>query len=204
MLDRTLKQYRIWPCRTWWDRKLWSGHENREGIKRYFIVVRQRKMDAYKTVGYKTGLVRMLFILISIIFIICVNFFFFSFSFVWLLFFVVTWLLWWYFMRILTRVYYSFEQDDIVIHMPNKKSFTLKKGDIVSLRPLEDIWAARFRGIWVFWWNHEAGHEGDNKKDSMVFCITSHEHLVVIEMSDGKYFVISPRRIDNSLYDYYV
>jgi len=42
-------------------------------------------------------------------------------------------------MRILTRVYYSFEQDDIVIHMPNKKSFTLKKGDIVSLRPLEDI-----------------------------------------------------------------
>jgi len=47
-------------------------------------------MDAYKTVGYKTGLVRMLFILISIIFIICVNFFFFSFSFVWLLFFVVT------------------------------------------------------------------------------------------------------------------
>jgi ABC-type bacteriocin/lantibiotic exporter with double-glycine peptidase domain len=87
-------------------------------------------MQSYRSVGYKSPMVKGIFLLVSVFLLISVNFLLFTFSFVWFLLFVISGLLRWGMMRVLTRVYYAFNEEAIIIHLPNKKTLSLNKKDI--------------------------------------------------------------------------
>jgi len=95
-------------------------------------------MDAYRCVGFKSTFVRGVFIFLSFIFLVSVNFFLFRLSLLRIMFATISGLLWRSLMRILTRVYYEFLSDRIVLHLPNKHSVSLLKKDIVRVTYYKD------------------------------------------------------------------
>ncbi len=147
-------------------------------------------MQAYRCVGFKSWLVRWLFVILSCVFLMSVNFFLFSFSFWRLLLLVFCWLWRWSLMRVLTRIYYEFSSDTIVLYLPNKRSISLKKSDIVGVFSYESpLLYAKWLGVFRVW--------------PTFFCITSWNNLVQITLRDGTAYVISPRIIATWLFDYY-
>jgi len=153
-------------------------------------------MRAYKSSWYKTGFVRMLFVFLSGGLMISINFLLFTFGFWWLFLTILFWFSWWSMMRVVTRVFYEFNDEEILVHLPSKEILTLPKKDIVSVWKVNDLWGAVLRWIGSFEWKR---HDGS----SIFFCLTSHKHLMAIKMKNSQEYVLSPRRREEWVYDYY-